>query len=101
MRRRLLFSAIALSACIVTSCATPPPRPVLTPEEQVRQDVTTGLTLAQEFESRVQLKKDIEVSVYLRKLAQALADPTPELSRAPLGVLLLQDAGERWRTYAL
>jgi predicted Zn-dependent protease len=107
MLRRLLswsvqLRSVMLACGALAGCATTPAPVVLTPEEQVRQDVNTGLSLAQEFESRIPLKQDIEVSVYLRKLAQALADASPELSHAPLGVLLIdRGVGARWQSYAL
>jgi predicted Zn-dependent protease len=98
------FSISALAAVILMTlagCATPPPAPLLTPEEQIRQDLNTGVSLAQDFESRVSLKRDVEVAVYLRQLAQALADPTPELARSPLGVFLIREGKGKWRTYSL
>ena len=72
------------------SCASKPPVKPLSAEDQIRQDAVVGSQVAENFESKLKLKRDPELSVYLRNLGQKLADQVPELKAAPLGVLILR-----------
>ncbi len=106
-RRCRKFRVIAGAACslgilgIFASCATPPAPKEFTLEERMREDNRIGDEIAADFESRLNVKRDVEVSVYLRKVAQRLAEVSPELAGAPLGVFLLPDQGGVWKNYGL
>jgi predicted Zn-dependent protease len=99
--KRLFVTACALIGA-VAGCATPPPLALpITPAERVQRDRVVGGKLAPRFESQLKFKVDKELAVYLRNLAQTLADATPELHLASVGVLIVQDRGGRWRDYGL
>lgn len=105
--RRSEKLAYAAAACLVAaaslfSCAGPEPRREVTLEERIREDNRIGQEMSADFESRIDLKKNVEVSIYLRKVAQRLADISPELRGAPLGVFLVQDSkSANWKNYSL
>jgi beta-barrel assembly-enhancing protease len=82
-------------------CATvPPPEPIST-KQIVEKDCEVGLQIAGRFESELKLGHDVDVSIYLRNLAQALVQNT-ELKDAPIGVLLVADrASGDWRDFSL
>jgi predicted Zn-dependent protease len=88
---------VALAGCATTVPAPPP----ITPAEQVQRDQAAGTELARQFEAQLKFKQDKEVLVYLRNLAGALADATPELRSAAVGALVVSDRGGRWHDYAI
>lgn len=92
-----LFAGLLLFGC-ASSRKTPPQ---VDPAEQVRQENEVGGELAQSLESQIRLKRDDDVSVYLRNLAQRLAESYPPLKQLPLGVLLVTDRGGRWESFSL
>ncbi len=83
------------------SCATPPQPKEVSLEERIREDNRIGDEIAPDFESRLNIKRDVEVSVYLRKVAERLAAASPELAAAPLGIFLLPDHDRVWKDYGL
>jgi predicted Zn-dependent protease len=98
MRLGLLTSLLLLS--LVWGCSTPPlPAPIRL-EERIRQDNAVGQKLAGEIEPRLRLKNDVEVSVYLRRLAVRIAERSDELKDSPLGVLFVSAPGQ-WRNFAI
>lgn len=66
-----------------------------------RWDQTFGEDLAGRFESCLRFKKNTEVSVYLRKIANKLVYSTPELSGGGVGVWLIQDIDKKWHSFGL
>lgn len=98
---RVTCAAAVIAA--ISGCATlPPPPPPLTTEEIVMQDNAKGLQLAPDFERKIKIKRDDDVSIYLRGMAERLASSRPELKNSPIGVLLIQDlAPGKWQNYSL
>lgn len=99
--KNLLRVGIASAAILMTSCATPPPPRVVTLEEQIRQDHQLGTQLSEAFEGQFKIKKDIDVSVFLRRVAERLAHAEPKLKESPVGVFVVQDRDSKWRNYGL
>ena len=85
----------------MTSCGTVPERPEVSQEEQVKIDVYQGRELSHGLERYLKVHKDLEVTVFLRNLAQKLVDATPALSVMPIGVLLIHSPDQLWQSYAL
>ncbi len=90
-----------LAVGLVTGCATTPSVAPVSVEEQIRRDNTQGGELAQHFEASHKLKREVEVSVFLRQVAERLTQSTPELRIAPVGVLIIEDRDETHRCYGL
>lgn len=86
---------------VLAGCATPPPAPVVTAEEKARADISLGHRFAEELQARFKMRTDVEVNVYLRGLAQKLADSTPDLRKSPVGVFVIEDRDAIWKNYAL
>ncbi len=100
MSKRPCFISF-LTLLILSGCSTPPaPRPVRW-DEQVRHDQAIGSALTPHLEKNLEFRNDLELSVYLRKMAQALADETPPLKDAPVGVFVVRESGGRWRSFSL
>ncbi len=100
MNRLRILAFLALGG-IVTACASSGEHSYVTVEEQVRRDQSTGLHLAEGLEAKLRLKNDIEVSVYLREIAQSLSSATPELRDSPVGVLTFHQTDKRWRNFGI
>jgi predicted Zn-dependent protease len=101
-RRFIQGLAVALiGISVLASCATPPVQVVRTKEERIRFDNTVGRQLAQNFEQKINVRQDIEVTVFLRSIAEKLIATSPELSDSPIGVVLIGDTDDLWANYAL
>ena len=103
-RRRSGFDALALTLSLVFfsyGCSSGPVLKVPTHEEQVQQDNAIGLELSRQFESKLKLKTDSEVQTYLQRVAQRLADATPDLKSAKMDVLLVNDKPGLWQNFGL
>ena len=61
----------------VAGCATEPKKP-LSIEERVRVETALGAELSRDFETKLVFREDMELSVYLRKVAERLTAATPE-----------------------
>ena len=70
-------------------------------EERLRKNTELGFGLAQQFEARLKFKRETEVSIYLRELAQVLVDHSPDLKGTTVGVWLVKDFGQEWKNYSL
>jgi predicted Zn-dependent protease len=92
---------VTAALALLSGCATPPPPETQSTEERERRDQDLGTRLSEEFERKVAQKKDADVTVYLRAVAEKLVLATPELKDAPVGVLLIQDRDGKWRNYGL
>lgn len=99
--RSNLYLTAVLSLCITSCATTVPEREVVSPEEQSRYDRSIGTQLAASLENQFRIEKEIEVSVYLRQLAERLAKTVPDLDAAPLGVLIVKSDTTTWRNYSL
>lgn len=86
---------------LMTSCATTPPPPPPSVPEQLRKDSQLGSHLTEKFESHLQFREDLEVSVYLRTIAERLVKFSPPLDGSPIGVRVVADRNAKWRNYAL
>lgn len=95
------FFQFLLVGTLFFGCAGSPPQKTLSTEERVRQDNSLGTKLAHQFEPSITLKKDIEVSVYLRNLAKKLLKTAPEFEDTPLGVFIVSNHEGRWKNYGL
>ena len=82
-------------------CATEIPLKKVSTEEQTKIDDSLGQGLAQNFEPKLTIKNDIEVSVYLRRVAKKLTESAVALQRSPVGVITIKDRDRLWRSYAL
>lgn len=98
MRWRICWTLLCIT---LASCSSPPPVKQVTREEQIQQDNTRGKELVPQFESQLKIKKDIEVTVYLRNIATRLTHQVPDLNNSPIGVLLYADKEKKWRNYAV
>jgi predicted Zn-dependent protease len=100
---RTLWISMLLGAAsfAVTSCSTASSTRTITPQEQTQRDLRAGFEIAQDFESRLRFKTDLDVSVFLRQVAEKLTAGDPNLKTAPVGVLLLLDRNQEWRDYGL
>ncbi len=94
---------IALWAIVAQfiACSSKPVQPVLTEEEQLRQDQKMGAEWATGLEKTLRIRRDIEVEVYLRRLASHLASQDALLKDAPVGVFLIEEIEGRWTSFAL
>lgn len=95
------FTCGIILSFLALGCATSPVPVAVTPEEQIRQDHGMGSHLARDFEPKLVIQKDIEVAVYLRKLADRLASTRPVLKDAPLGVFVIQDRDHKWKNFGI
>ena len=88
----------------VAGCATEPKKP-LSIEERVRVETALGAELSRDFETKLVFREDMELSVYLRKVAERLTAATPEFVGAAIGLFVIRDHKEDsrsvWRNYSL
>src|SRR4051794_988094 len=94
---RQVFVCAALLYC--AACSSPPPVREVTEQERIAQEHSLGKLLAETFEPHLVLKKDVEVSVYLRRVAEGMASKSDELKNTPLGVLTIENHQGRWRSF--
>lgn len=83
-------------ALITPSCSTPPVQTVkLSPQEQLRVDQERTQSWAALIEERIPPLRDVEVEVFLRKLAESIINKRESLALSPIGVILYdrRDAG--------
>ena len=96
------FVALFWAFTLLGGCTTLPPVQAPIPvAERIRSDNTVGLKIAQDLESQLKIKHSVEVSIYLRKIAQDLSQGFTELKAAPVGVLLIADRDKAMRDYGL
>ncbi|MEO5970244.1 MAG: M48 family metalloprotease [Bdellovibrionia bacterium] len=86
---------------LAAGCATQPSLKLASPDEIWRRDQAVGSEIAQQFESRLSFKNNPEVSIYLRKLATALLEVTPDLQGSSVGIWLIRSKKGKWKSYAL
>lgn len=100
--RRKIFQFLTC-VCLGTamSCSSAPPVREETRAERVQRDNAIGQNLSQRMGPEFKFKRDTEVSVYLRKIAESLSVSTEELKGTSIGVFLIQDRDARWRNYGL
>ncbi|MBY0469776.1 hypothetical protein K2X30_01320 [bacterium] len=96
-----VLCAVCVVATSIVSCSSPPKIASMTAEEQVRQDNTLGVRLSQKLEPQLKIKKDLEVSVYLKRIADHLAAKTDALKISPVGVFVVQDRTDLWKNYSI
>lgn len=97
----VLCSLCAVAAVSLVSCSSSQKAAPITIEEQVRQDNSIGTALSEKFEKQIKIKKDVEVSVYLKRVADNLASKTEALKISPVGVFVIQDRNDVWKNYSL
>jgi hypothetical protein len=88
-------------ACLAASCTSVPVAPPPSHAEQVEQDRATGEKLSARLEKELRFRGDRELQAYLRNLAVQLAQQHPELGAAPIGVFVIEDQAEVWRSFGL
>lgn len=99
--KKVLPYGLMLSTIIVFSCATPPPPPQMTIQERVKRDNVLGNKIAEDFQGRISFKNDVELSVYLRKIAELLIHTKEELRDAPIGIFIVQDREGQWQNFSI
>ena len=97
----LTLSGLLFAGAWLFGCSSAPPVVPITLEEQLKQDNAIGRQLAKDFENQISLVKDIDLEVYLRKIAQGLTEATPALKEAPIGILVIRDVNKKWQNFAL
>lgn len=97
----LLILPLAFCMILLPGCATSPVAVVASPVEQTKYDNALGIELASQLESKLKFRKDKEVEIYLRKLAQTLTQASSELSAAGIGVLVVNNSKTKWSNYSL
>jgi predicted Zn-dependent protease len=85
----------------MVGCATEPKPILVNKDEVLRKDRNLWEEVSRNFEPHLKLKKDTEVSVYLRKVAQILVDANAEMKGSPVGVWLIQSKDEKWLSFNL
>ena len=99
-----LYQTLAIAFTLTFAfvhCATEVPIKKISTEEQTKIDDSMGQGLAQNFEPKLTIKNDIEVSVYLRKVAGKLSESAAALQKSPVGVITIKDRDHHWHSYAL
>src|SRR5689334_23187022 len=86
---------------VLSNCASPYVVKEVSHDEIVKRDQVVGNNLAPRFETYLRFKKDTEVSLFLRKLAEKLVEPTPELIGSPVGIWLIDNKKNKWNSYGL
>jgi len=81
-------------------CATNSPKR-LSVEEKVKVEKAIGTELSRNFEKKLKFKQDVEVSVYLRKIAERLMAATPEFNDSAIGLFVIQNFRGVWRNFSL
>ncbi len=94
---------ILFPLCVIflTHCSGLTVTQPLKKEDLVQRDNYQGLEFVPKLEKQLKIKQDIEVSVYLKKLADTLVSSTPELLKTPIGVILFQEKNHVWKNYSL
>lgn len=95
--RNLIFAVLC---CWVTSCSSTPDLPPETSAERIQRKSKAGLQMAQQLETQLKFKQDPEVSIYLRNLAQRLAEFVSGIGDA-MGVFIIKDRAKVWENYSL
>lgn len=99
---RRVSRALALGLLLTSACATPPPPVPETRAQIIQRDGRVGRGLAPQFEAQLEFRRDTEISVYLRQLAEKLMNTQPELQGAAVGVFIIQDQDRgRWWNFGL
>lgn len=102
MRKPLIASVAVLGVCLAfTRCATPPQPAEMTREEIIRRENLLSQTLMEKVASKFHVIHDIELSVFLRSVAEKIAQASPTTRDTPIGVFLIQDEGNRWTTFGV
>lgn len=101
MHRRGL-EIFLITALIMVGCSAVPPREIeITKSRQLQLDNSFGVKLSQEVESYLSLRSDLNVDVYLRKVAVRLVRSHGTFSKSPVGVKLHYKRDGRWRNYGI
>lgn len=85
----------------VAACSTTPEVQELTPEQVAQQERELGNHLQKELEQSIKILKDLDVSVYLRKLAERLATEDEKLRDMPIGIFLIRSSQNPFNHYAI
>lgn len=101
MRKRAISHISLLLLALGVGCSSAPKKEEIPVTEQLRRDSALGRNLTEKFETHLTFKEDMEVSVYLRSVAEKLTLSTIPLHEAPIGVRVIKDRSEQWRNYAL
>ncbi|MGK5088084.1 hypothetical protein WDW86_11050 [Bdellovibrionota bacterium FG-2] len=97
--KRIVMALGTLSVLLVAqSCST---TSVETVPEAVLRERKIQREVTQRFEEQIILKRDLEISVYLRSLAGRLQSLEGQFADLGLGVFIIQNRDLRWRNYAL
>jgi predicted Zn-dependent protease len=84
------------------SCVTAPQHTkVISKEEGKKQKHARSNELALDFEAQLKFKKNTEVSLYLKKIAENLVASTPELQGTSVGIWLIQERNGKWQSFGL
>ena len=97
----LLCIAVSGVAIFLGGCASVPQPAAVTRAEMIREDNVVAAELAPRFEMELKLRRDTEVSVYLRQLAERLVNTQADIAGAGVGVFVVQDRRTQWWNYGL
>jgi len=96
LRRKLSLVALGLA---LFGCSSAPVQPELSPQERLKLDRGAGTQLSARFDRFAVLSRDVEVSGFLRRIAERLLEAAPDLRGTPVGVIPIQDRSRRWRSF--
>ena len=97
---RLVLGIVAVSG-FVSACTTPRPPKKVSVSERVQFDRAIGYELAQQFEPEIKFKKVPEITAFLRKIGQSLADATADLHLPSVDVDVFVDEEGKYTAYGL
>lgn len=83
-----------------SACSTPTTPPTLSQAEVAQRDRSLGVDFAKAAEAHFVPLKAIDVQIYLRDLAEKIAQRDDDLSDAPVGVYLYRDRDARLRPFS-
>lgn len=87
---------------IFSGCASEPEKKTYSKEEEVRLDNQAGVELAKSFEQNLTIHQPhVELSIYLRNLAQSLLETLPNINESPIGVFVVSEQNKIWTNYSL
>lgn len=86
---------------VMTGCTTPVKPVLINKEEVLKKDQSLWEAVSRNFEPQLKVKKDTEISVYLRKVAQNLVDSSQDLKGSPVGIWLIHSKNGKWMSYNL
>jgi hypothetical protein len=80
---RKLATAFLVLPWVLTRCATPPPPAEMTREELIRRENLLSQTLMEKVASKFHVIHDLELSVFLRSVAEKVARASPNTRDTP------------------